>query len=238
MQLAVIDPKREQRKNLIDFIESYFRQRQLTLTIHEFETENDYLEEIKNHSIPFSIYFISISENELSGLDIGRKIRQLHSRRIIIFTTSSPVHASEAFRMQADGYLLMPLQYEDLEATLDKCIRNIDFNYKKIPIRSEYVPMNIPLKDILYIEVYNKTCIIHTNKREITSTMPLIEFERKLKHEGFLRCHKSYLVNMRYIATDSKSDFLLTNEIAIPISKRENLKLREEYHDWIWANEF
>lgn len=236
MQLAVIDSIKEQRIGLINFVEYYLRSRQITFTIHEFDTAHDYLQENQRQTTPFSINFINVTDTEQVGLDTGRMIRQLHNHSIIIFTTDSPKYASEAFRMQADGYLLRPLQYEELEATLDKCIRNLDFNYKKILIRSEYVPMNIPLKDILYIEVFNKTCIIHTTRKEITSTMPLIDFERKLKQDGFLRCHKSYLINMRHIITDSKLGFQLTNKAQIPISKREHLKLREEYHNWMWAD--
>lgn len=93
--------------------------------------------------------------------------------------------------------------------------------------------MNIPLKDIIYIEVFNKTCIIYTKQKTITSSISLSELEEKLKKEGFLRCHKSYLVNMHFIKEYNDSGFFLTNKQFIPISKRERLKHRETHLNWL-----
>src|SRR5690606_4204733 len=57
----------------------------------------------------------------------------------------------------------------------------------------------IDTSSIVYIEVKNHTCIIHTKNRDYRDNTPLKEFEDKLSKIGFYRIQKSYLINLKYI---------------------------------------
>ena len=199
MKLVILDSIATDRNHLILSLERYFRKRLIDFSLHEYSKHETMFECVNFQCEKLPCCFINLSETEQNGLDIGLKIREMNQDSIIFFTSNSCQHAVEAYRMQADGYLLKPILAKELEASLDKCLRNINFIYKKIQIRSEYMTMNIPLKDIIYIEVFNKTCIIHTRQKTVTSSVSLSELEERLKKEGFLRCHKSYLVNMHFI---------------------------------------
>ncbi|MDF2889534.1 MAG: putative two-component response regulator [Lacrimispora sp.] len=236
MKLVILDSIATDRNHLILSLERYFRKRLIDFSLHEYSNHETMFECVNFQCEKLPCCFINLSETEQNGLDIGLKIREMNQDSIIFFTSNSCQHAVEAYRMQADGYLLKPILAKELEASLDKCLRNINFIYKKIQIRSEYMTMNIPLKNIIYIEVFNKTCIIHTRQKTVTSSVSLSELEERLKEEGFLRCHKSYLVNMHFIEKYNKSGFFLTNEHFIPISKREHLKHREAHLNWLWQS--
>lgn len=237
MQLVILDSITTDRNHLIFLLDRYFHKRQIDFSLQEYISEKELFKHVDFQCERLPCCFIDLSESEQLGLEAGQKIRKMNQDSIIFFTARSFHHAAEAYRMQADGYLQKPIVKEELEAAFDKCLKNMHFIYKKIRIRSEYMTMNIPLKDIIYIEVFNKTCIIHTIKKNITSSIPLSELEKKLEKEGFLRCHKSYLVNMHYIEKYSKSGFYLSNKQIIPISKRESLKHRETHLNWLWKSD-
>lgn len=234
MKLVILDSIATDRNHLIVSLERYFRKRLIDFSLHEYSFHKNLFERVNFQTEKLPCCFINLSETEHNGLEIAFKIRELNQDSMIFFTSDSTRHAAEAYRMQADGYLLKPIHTKELEASLDKCLKNINFIYKKIQIRSEYMTMNIPLKDISYIEVFNKTCIIHTKQKTITSFVSLSELEERLKKEGFLRCHKSYLVNMHYIEEYNNYGFFLVNKQFIPISKREHLKHRETHLNWLW----
>lgn len=236
MQLVILDSITTDRNHLIHSLENYFHKRLIDFSLQEYSSQKDMFGCLNFHCEKLPCCFINLSETEQIGLDVGLKIRKMNQDSIIFFTSNSCHHAAEAYRMQADGYLLKPIVTEELEASLDKCFKNINFIYKKIRIRSDYMTMNIPLKDILFIEVFNKTCVIHTKQKAVTSSVPLSELEEKLNKEGFLRCHKSFLVNMHYIEKHSNSGFFLSNKQFIPISKRESLKHRETHLNWLWKS--
>ena len=234
MKLVILDSNTTDRNQLIVSLERYFQNRLINFSLHEFSFHQKMFERVNFQCEKLPCCFINLSESEQNGLEIGLKIRKMNRDSIIFFTSTSPQYAAEAFRMQADGYFLKPVQTKELEASLDKSLKNINFIYKKIQIRSEYMTMNIPLKDIIYIEVFNKTCIIYTKQKTITSSISLSELESKLEKEGFLRCHKSYLVNMNFIGEYNNFGFFLTTKQFIPISKRERLKHRETHLNWLW----
>ena len=234
MKLVILDSITTDRNQLIVFLERYFQNRLINFSLREFSYHQKMFERVNFQSEKLPCCFINLSESEQNGLEIGLKIREINQDSIIFFTSNSPRYAAEAYKMQADGYFLKPVQTKELEASLDKSLKNINFIYKKIQIRSDYMTMNIPLKDIIYIEVFNKTCIIYTRQKTITSLISLSELEERLKKEGFIRCHKSYLVNMNFIEEYNNSGFFLTTKQFIPISKRERLKHRETHLNWLW----
>lgn len=233
MKLVILESDSYDRNLLIYLLEQYLYKKQIHFSLQEFSNEKDMFDNVKFQCEQLLCCLINLSENEYDGLLVGQRIRKLNQDSIILFTSSCGCQAVLAYQMLAEGYLLKPVVKKQLEDTLDKCFSNLNYIYKKINIRSEYMNMNIQLKNIMYIEVFNKTCVIHTKKKSITSCIPLVELEKQLKKEGFLRCHKSYLVNMRYIETGGKSGFYLYNKQFIPISRRESLKHREAHLNWL-----
>lgn len=234
MKLVILESNEDDRNFLIHLLEHYLHKKLIHYTLQEFSNEKDMFETVKFQSEQLPCCLIHLSETEYDGFLVAKKIRKLNPDSIIIFTSSFGSHAILAYQMLAEGYLLKPVVKKQIEDTLDKCLNHLNYIYKKIRVRSEYMNMNIPLKNIMYIEVFNKTCVIHTIEKSVTSCIPLVELEKQLTNEGFLRCHKSYLVNMRYIETYAKSGFYLHNKQFIPISRRESLKHRETHLNWLW----
>ncbi|MEG2419031.1 MAG: LytTR family DNA-binding domain-containing protein, partial [Eubacterium sp.] len=100
---------------------------------------------------------------------------------------------------------------------------------------SNRLTLDIPIFQILYIEVFNKKSLIHTPEGVFTTYTPLAKLSQDLPSEHFMRCHKSFLVNMEAIISTGKDAFLLKDGTSIPISTRESKRLRELYNDWFWA---
>ena len=56
------------------------------------------------------------------------------------------------------------------------------------------------------------------------------ELERKLEESGFVRAHRSYLVNLQYVeAVDDNMIYILSQKIPISVRKRSKVKKAYEY---------
>lgn len=88
-------------------------------------------------------------------------------------------------------------------------------------------------KDITFIESIRRQILIHTTEGIITSYLKLDEVEMKLKDKRFLRCHKSFLINMNYIKSVEDYLFLLTNNTEVPIKKRTFSSIKKNYYTYI-----
>jgi len=89
--------------------------------------------------------------------------------------------------------------------------------------------------EILYCQSYsNYSTFILNDGRRITVSRTLREFEELLKHAGFFRVHKSYLVSLSKIIRLEKSEggtIIMNNEDKIPLGssrKDELMKLFEQ----------
>ncbi len=55
------------------------------------------------------------------------------------------------------------------------------------------------------------------------------QLEEELSAQGFLRIHKGYLVNYRFIRKICDMDVILTTEERLPVSRRRLTEIREGY---------
>ena len=183
----------------------------------------------------YDVFFLDIYMDGLSGLQIGKTLRELAPQSSIIFITSSEERALESYGLQAEGYLVKPVGFSDLATLLNRRLSHLPKMGETLRIISNRLTLDIPISQILYIEVFNKKSLIHTAEGVFTTYTPLAKLSQELPSEHFMRCHKSFLVNMEAIISTGKDAFLLEDGTSIPISTRESKRLRELYNDWFWA---
>lgn len=90
--------------------------------------------------------------------------------------------------------------------------------------------MRVRIADIAFIEGDREYQILHLSKGDTVSVFTLMSaLEKELKGDGFLRAHKGYLVNYRYVQRFAKCDILLTNGEMVPVSRRRMSEVKQEY---------
>ena len=104
---------------------------------------------------------------------------------------------------------------------------------KKLILRSGDNTVAIAIDEICYIEGSRKEQEIwltgQKNPTSVRSSMQ--DLERQLTPWGFLRVHKGYLVNYRYIHMFKGNDIILEDGTAVPVSRRKMAEVKEQYMD-------
>lgn len=173
------------------------------------------------------ILFLDIQMNELSGMDVARKIREFDNNVEIIFTTSIVQHVFRAYEVRAYRYLVKPIEYEKFKNEVKCCISDYLEKNSVVSIDSNKSTLVLPIGDILYAEVIKKEVTIYTESKIYTIETSMKSIEKKLSNHNFFRCHHSYLVNLKKInEISSKSIFIKNKEIPISRAKYKNLKIR------------
>ena len=85
--------------------------------------------------------------------------------------------------------------------------------------------------DILYVESQRKLQYIHTTTGTLEAGSGMDEICQELAPCGFIRCHKSYIVNYRFISSIGKADILLDNKESIPVSRARLKNVKLEFQD-------
>lgn len=197
--------------------------------------------EIVNNNPP-DILFLDVEMPVLSGFDVLAKLNKPNFE--IIFITAYSEYAIEAFQHSAIGYVLKPIDNDDLKLAVNNALKNIsaknsilknttllelltkNSTAKKISIPTSKGFSFVSLNTILYFEGYNGYTKIHLiNHTEIVSSYNIGKFEKML-NTSFFKCHKSYIINLEKVtAFENEGYVVLENTSRVPISRTKRKEL-------------
>lgn len=174
---------------------------------------------------PLDIVFLDIQMQPISGMEAARELRRRGSDVTIIFVTALEEYVYEAFDVKARHYLLKPIDKvkfsEVLRRAIDECeSRQTQQRQEEtfFSIKRKNMTQRVRLHDICYFEVCNRKIIIHMETEQIEFYGRLSELEQTLG-DDFVRCHRAYIVNMRYISKYNATSIWLENGANIPLAK-------------------
>ena len=191
------------------------------------------------------VVFLDIQMPDGSGFKLLELLEEINFE--VIFTTAYDQFAIKAIRYSALDYLLKPIVPAELrnavakvvrkksDGTINKHIRVLLENLKDNTLSSKRIVLStsegmhiIDVKDIIRCEsddYYTRFFI--RDRKPILVSKTLKEHEEMLSEYGFLRPHKSHLVNISYIKSFIKTDggyILLNDGTTVPVSRRKREK--------------
>ena len=183
----------------------------------------------------YDIIFLDIDMGRSNGIDTARRLRRLQARALLIFVTNYVEYSPDGYEVNAFRFLLksqmeakLPSYYKDALQLLQR--RDAVFTYS---LNGE--TCRVKLRDVLYLESRGRLLCLHTqapDRGETSFYGKMEEEERRLAESGFVRVHKSYLVNMAHIRRLNYAEVLLDDGTALPVSQRKYPTIRTIYLNW------
>lgn len=165
---------------------------------------------------PVDLLLSDINMPDMSGLQLVHLLPE--NKPMVIFLTAHKEHAHIGFELDVLDYLIKPVSPERFQKALKKAADLIELRKKTMPVImshteasffvfSDYLQVKIIINEILYIEGMGDYVKIYLNKQ----TRPVITLERlknlaeRLTEYGFLRIHRSYLININKVTAKQKA---------------------------------
>lgn len=178
-------------------------------------------EELLQSEEDFDIVFLDIMMDGLDGMKTAKRIRKKASCRLLVFISASREYVFDAYDVEAFWYLVKPVERAKLKQVLKKAV------LKTEAASSDFILVNkgrqkqkIFLRDILYFEIMGRLIDIHKTGGISDYYGKIGILEEELREKGFFRCHKSYLVHLKYVKGYNRQEAVLDNGEKIPVSKR------------------
>ncbi|MCL2497334.1 MAG: LytTR family DNA-binding domain-containing protein [Symbiobacteriaceae bacterium] len=160
------------------------------------------------------------------------QIREADPHIWIVFTTSSTDYATFGYKVQADRYLLKPLDREEVLSILHRASKHFAAIDHTIEVVVDRKSRSIYPREISYVEVRNKQCLIHLPEETLATYITIDELEKVLTLPSFLRCHRSYIVNFDYVVSAAR-DFTLVGGEVVYIAHTRQWAIRKAYRDYV-----
>jgi two-component system, LytTR family, response regulator len=187
--------------------------------------------------IPATEPQLLIADIELGDGTAFDILKTLHPLRFqVIFATGFEEYAIKAIKAGAMDYLLKPIDPLEFSQALQKAYQAIP-NAEQVAVMHEHylrpeltgrlalrsggLIKIINIDDILYLESGDGVTFHMTDDQHISTKKTIKDFEGLLPAAAFVRCHASFLVNIRYVdAYQPGGDIRLKNGRAIPVAER------------------
>ena len=215
IRIAVCDDERDFSERIKCLIEQYFTEQATETNITIFDSGDDFLAK----SIDYNAVFLDIDMPNIGGFEIAE---QLSGDTLIIFVTTHDELVYSSLKFRPFRFIRKAYLEEELPETLEEVNKEI----AKLNASSKFILQTkngevlLNVNNIEYIEIYSHLMQVYTVGGEVLECYgSLSTMEKQLNDFDFVRAHKSYLVNCRYIFSIEKNQIILDDKTKIPLSR-------------------
>ncbi len=239
IRIAVCDDMPQDLQSLVLLTNQYLSDNSLEAEVKEFSHPDALLASIEAEN--FHIYILDIVMPMVNGLELGKEIRRLDREAQIIYATTEPQFALQAYAASPINYLIKPIDKQQFFDTLNLAISKADLAEEQtFTVRTPDSIRVIKLSNITCCEYRSHAVIFNlTNGEELVSRTIRENYSEYilpiLKDRHFLKCHISFVVNMRRVERFNRDSFMLYCGKIVPISPKQYSMVRDTYMDYLMA---
>ena len=235
VKIGICDDNEAMLNNLKNIVGKAFAKHTSDLEVLAYNSGTRLVNSHRND--PFHVIFLDIDMPEMTGFDVAKTLREEFSNCFIIFVTSHSELIYESMDFQPFHFIRKNCD-EPIESAVERIVKKLMKHMRqneKIILeddlsgrRAVYIHNIIYLEsDKHYVKYYVKNMELPIKIRENIS-----ECEKKYEYYDFVRIHKKYLINLKYLSyfDNSNNEILLGNiNKRLPMSKNYKKNVDEKY---------
>lgn len=215
MKLAVCDDEKNDLDNIANIIKDFFA---ADCEISKYKDAESLLED--SHKQFFDVLFLDIDLPDMNGMQLAERIRDENEYVKIIFITNREDCVYKGYKYNAFRFIAKNSLEDGLTEALTALSRYYESKNNYVTFKTQNNEITRNIDNIQYLEVHGHDMLIkyNNNTEKISGTMS--QYEKLLTPKGFIRIHKSFLVNYRYIYSIEKNDVKLNDGTLLPLSRK------------------
>ena len=233
IRIACCDDEKQQLELYKTMFTNIEMRQDIKLNVEYFLSGNFMLERFQSEKNPFDLVYLDMDMDEKSGLDLAKEIRQnYHSDCLILFLTNYPKYMQNSFDVRAFQYMIKPVQFDEFEKKFNAARKYLEKDDKNgVVLKIDEDNVVFFTNEIYYIEKEksSKQFLVYLEDKCVVAKGVLSAIENQLLEQHFMRTHRSYLVNMKHIRRIQKNDLVLSNGNLVPISRRKEKELKQQF---------
>lgn len=229
MKIAIVEDEINEREIIEKYIREWAEERKELTEFSCFDSSESFLFSWEDDK-DYQLLVLDIEMGEMNGLELAKRVR-LEDRSIpIMFVTGYDEYMQYGYDVSALHYLIKPVYKERLFQALDKLAESGTEEVKSLILNAENEVRRIPVNNIMYVEADGHGSVMHTVDEVFSLKESLGEIERKVLPLGeVIKCHRAYLVNLRFVSVIQNANLILDNSERLPISRGQMKNVQQGF---------
>lgn len=186
----------------------------------------------------FDAVFLDIRMPGLDGMELARVLSRFARPPVIVFITAYEDAAADAFDLGAVDYVRKPVQPSRLAEALRRVslalavpaeARHEEEDHA-IPVELAGTTRMLPRSAVRWVEAQGDYARLHTADGSHLVRVPLATLAERWSEAGFVRIHRSYLVQLRLIdelRMANSGYVVVLGGTELPVSRRHTRELKD-----------
>lgn len=226
VNIAICDDDKGYVKEVVEYLNKCSWKRNNHFVYHCFYDGKELVASNQN----FDFIILDIEMDKMSGVEVKEIFYQRNNQSRIIFLTNYDDYMPESFGKNVYGYISKDMIHK-IAIPLNKIFKEI-LEHRIFEIGDEM----IDLYEVYYVKADGPYINIYFEDGYEIFRMTLKYFSNNISNSNFIRIHKSYLTNMRYIKEISNKYIMLDNDKVLPISKSNRKHVTDAYKEYLLEN--
>lgn len=227
IKIAICDDEENICTRIEEFILDYGIINKVELDIQIFYTGEALLRLIQN-GVQFDLVFLDIEMQPMNGIEVGKTIREKIRNEIIkiVYISAIESYAMELFEVRPLHFLIKPISKKKVIWTVTKAMELLEKDETVFEFSCNKTTVRVPIKNIMYFtsEARKVKIIMENEDKEFYGK--LSDVEKQLNH-NFVRIHKSYFINSKYVSEYTYENIHLCNGDMLNIARKYRNEVRK-----------
>lgn len=173
------------------------------------------------------ILFMDVKLKNDNGIDVAKILNKEYGNIAVIFISGYTEYLEDSFEADPVYFLVKPLKKEIFEKAMKKAIEKVKNNERKFLLIKGKEVTRVFYDEIYFAESVGRKMRLYCEEDMLEYYEKMDELEKELKG-SFVRCHKSFLVNLMHVRSVDGRDITLMNGKKIPISRNKSAETKEK----------
>lgn len=225
IKVLICDDQPEYIRMVKEHVLLYMFERRIQAEIFTFQSA----EKLLNTTDSFDIAFLDVEIDGISGIDIGKILKQNNPNLVIFIITAHEKYLDDAMDLNVLRFLQKPLNSSRLYAGLEKAVDYINETTVQVVLEDKDEFVNLSISDIMYVEIVNRKTKIVTSDRVYFSKEHLSYWRDMLGCSFFYQPHKSFIINIKFVLQYQRDMLTMTNGDKVPVAMRRQTEFQRYF---------
>ena len=230
IQVAIVEDDTSARARIRECLDYVAVETQVVFDIHEFSSGFSFI----GQYVPgFDIVFMDIDMPGMNGTDTARALRKMDTNVVLIFVTNMAQYAISGYEVDALDFVLKPINKYSFALKVKRAVaRTTKRTDDCIIIKTDAGLRRERITAIKYLEMDGHYVIYHTTSGNYAEYSTLKDAEAKINRPYFVRCNRSFLVNLRHVKSLQK-DVIIVDGDELIISRPQRKAFLEALTEYM-----